>query len=350
MKEFLIQVLKKESVSGNQVELKECMKLFARRAKEKGLEVKWNEEPLFLVVGRDDLKNPDVGILCHLDVVPPYFPPRIEGDRIYGRGAIDMKGPTVACFEGMLQSDHPSVAMAFTADEETSAEGAIYLSTRFSPKKVLIVPDQNRDFNITKEAKGLVFATVNISGEAGHGSTPWVGENALEKAYDFFEELKVRLRVDNGKGWNNTLNLAKVGTENEANNVIPDHAYLRLDFRFKDENFDYWKEKFMETSEDFGVEITDIGGGDRIKVDITEDLEVFMDTVQKVTDEKPVLRKNNSTCDARYFANKVPTLIITKCAGGKSHARDEYVDFSALQDMKDVTRRYLENLREKKLI
>ena len=44
--------------------------------------------------------GPTVVLYAHLDTVPiPHDPPRIEGDRVYGRGSADMKGAAVSALE-----------------------------------------------------------------------------------------------------------------------------------------------------------------------------------------------------------------------------------------------------------
>ncbi len=341
-----MDLLQTSSVSGNREGIKESMRLFAEAAEEKGLEVAWKDNPLSLVVGRGDLKHPDVGFLCHLDTVPPYFPPRVEGDLVYGRGAIDMKGPAVASFFGMLESSHDSVAMAFTGDEETTGEAAAFLSTTFVPQQVLMVPDQNRDFDITRESKGLLEFVVSVEGSAAHGSAPWLGENAVKKAIKAYQELEKVLELDHSEdAWANTLNLSFINTDNEAHNVIPASAEVGFDLRFVEEDVDYWISRIRETLDELGAELTVKGKGERIDVDVTRDIALYQNIVEKVTGRRPNLLKNPSSCDARFYAGKVPTIIISKCAGGDSHADDEYVEYSSLEDMKNITRRYLEEVR-----
>jgi len=349
MKDFLIRQLKIPSVSGDEEHIRKAMEMFAKEGEEKGFEVEWSEAPLYLIVGRGDLYKPEIGFLCHLDVVPPFFPPRIEEDRVYGRGSIDMKGPTVACFFGMLESDHPDVAMAFTPDEEVDGNTAAYLSTVFIPEKVLICPDQNRNFDVNLDSKGIVEFRVFLGGRTAHGSTPWDGDNAVEKAMQLFEDLKIALKVENEPGWHNTLNLASINSDNVATNVVPDNAMASFDLRFAHESVEHWEQTINEVVEKHEGELHIISSYDRIHVEETGETEMWLAAVEQITGFMPDVIKNNSTCDARFYAGKVPTVIMTKNAGGFAHAPDEYVSYDSCEHLRNVTRIFLERMREKRI-
>ncbi|HWH69868.1 MAG TPA: M20/M25/M40 family metallo-hydrolase, partial [Candidatus Sulfotelmatobacter sp.] len=79
-----------------------------------------------------------VALNAHLDVVAPYFPPRIQKGRIYGRGACDDKGPVVSIIAALkvlaplmakagLQWKHNVLAM-FVVEEETGGNGSLSLA------------------------------------------------------------------------------------------------------------------------------------------------------------------------------------------------------------------------------
>src|SRR5688572_27595012 len=61
----------------------------------------WKVRRIPVTPGRDDLwassgDDPLVTYSTHLDTVPPFIPPRLEGDRLWGRGACDAKGIAAA--------------------------------------------------------------------------------------------------------------------------------------------------------------------------------------------------------------------------------------------------------------
>src|SRR3990167_8641989 len=70
---------------------------------------------------------PSVVFSTHFDCVPPFFPSRIEGDRLYGRGACDAKGilaAQVAAADRLRHSGETRVGLLFVVGEERGSDGA----------------------------------------------------------------------------------------------------------------------------------------------------------------------------------------------------------------------------------
>src|SRR5690554_1816298 len=66
--------------------------------------------------------DPSVTFSTHLDTVPPYIPPRVDGDRLMGRGACDAKGIAASMILAAkrLRDDGMRVALLFVVSEETT--------------------------------------------------------------------------------------------------------------------------------------------------------------------------------------------------------------------------------------
>lgn len=108
-----------------------------------------------------------IGILCHLDVVPatgnwtsPPFEPTIRDGKIYGRGAIDDKGPTIAALYGLkiikelgLLSKH-RIRIIFGTDEESGMRGM----KKYIEKEPLPIAafSPDADFPIINAEKGQI--------------------------------------------------------------------------------------------------------------------------------------------------------------------------------------------------
>ncbi len=134
----------------------------------------------------------------HYDVVPggpgwsvtePFKPVVVEG-RVYGRGAVDMKGG-IAAVLGALKAIadaglEPKVAVeaAFVPDEEIGGEcGTGYLVKEISvrPDYVIIPEPSGLDYTWYGH-KGLLWVRVLVEGRTAHTSTPWLGSNAFLSA------------------------------------------------------------------------------------------------------------------------------------------------------------------------
>src|SRR5262245_20092174 len=73
------------------------------------------------------LGQPSVVFSTHFDCVPPFFPSRVEGDRLYGRGSCDAKGilaAQVAAADTLRREGETRVGLLFVVGEERGSDGA----------------------------------------------------------------------------------------------------------------------------------------------------------------------------------------------------------------------------------
>ena len=71
--------------------------------------------------------EPAVVLSTHFDCVPPFFPSRIEGDRLYGRGSCDAKGilaAQAAAADALRRAGETRVGLLFVVGEERGSDGA----------------------------------------------------------------------------------------------------------------------------------------------------------------------------------------------------------------------------------
>ena len=114
----------------------------------------------------------------------------LEGDRIYGRGACDMKGGLAASIiaaEAFIDT-HPdftgAVEISATADEETGGYGGVaYLAEQgyFAPDRVqhVIIPEPLNKDRICLGHRGVWWAEIETKGRIAHGSMPFLGDCAV---------------------------------------------------------------------------------------------------------------------------------------------------------------------------
>ena len=112
----------------------------------------WSVERIPVAGGRDCLlarsrPDPDVTLSTHLDTVPPFIPPRLNGDRLSGRGACDAKGIAASmCVAGeRLREAGVAVALLFVVGEERGSDGARVANARDAPRPG--VPEAHRGRN-----------------------------------------------------------------------------------------------------------------------------------------------------------------------------------------------------------
>lgn len=109
--------------------------------------------------------------------------PRVEGGRLYGRGAYDMKGSLAAIMLAARELAGAGLAgdvvVAAVADEELGSAGTEALVRRFSADGA-IVPEPT-DLALAVAHRGFVGFEVETEGVAAHGSRPDVGVDAIAK-------------------------------------------------------------------------------------------------------------------------------------------------------------------------
>ena len=168
----------------------------ARWARDNGLQADVLEEtpgrPSVLVTARDG--NPThpgrTLLLCgHLDTVnvdgmaDPHAP-RIDGDQLHGRGAYDMKAGVaaalIACREAAQLGLAGDVVVAAVADEEHASLG-VQEALRSVRADAAIVTEPT-GLELIVAHKGFVWAEIEVSGVAAHGSRPDLGVDAIVRA------------------------------------------------------------------------------------------------------------------------------------------------------------------------
>jgi acetylornithine deacetylase len=149
-------------------------------------------------------------ILCaHVDTVStsgmtiPPFDPRVEGNRVYGRGSYDMKGGAAAilCAMAKLAKEKlgGTVMAALVADEEYASIGAQHFVAHHKADACVITePSEGR---LILVHKGFVWAEITTEGRAVHGSRWDLGVSAVGRmgriiaALDEYDRKILRART-----------------------------------------------------------------------------------------------------------------------------------------------------------
>ena len=200
---------------------------------------------LIAEIGGDGARPP----LCftgHIDTVPlgtakwtrDAFAGETDGDRIYGRGATDMKSGIAAFVAAAVElaprlARTPGVVLVITAGEEIGCEGAKYLVDHrlLGRAGAIVVAEPTANYPYVGH-KGLAWFEVETRGVTAHGSMPEVGENAIVKMADVIHDLKhFRFPVESHPAMGKpTLNVGTIRGGLNTNSV-PDEARITIDTR-----------------------------------------------------------------------------------------------------------------------
>lgn len=185
---------------------------------------------------------------AHLDVVPAkkdQFIPFVDGEFLWGRGAYDMKGATAAMFAVM--SDLAALAeplgikvrLICVPDEEDDKPKEIR-GTEAAVNRGLVgdfvVCGEPTDLHVGIQAKGVLDVRIDVEGRGAHGATPWLGVNAIERAMDIFDRLKLLPFAQESSRFYDrpSINLGRISGGDRINQV-PERCIMDVDIRFMPE-------------------------------------------------------------------------------------------------------------------
>ena len=164
--------------------------------------------PRWNLVARAGGDGPCVHFNGHTDVVEvghgwtrDPFGGEVVGDRVYGRGACDMKGGLAAsiiaaeAFRAVHPDHRGAVEISATADEESGGYGGVaYLAEHgyFAPGRVdhVIIPEPLHKDRICLGHRGVWWAEIETKGRIAHGSMPFLGDSAIRHMGALLDEIE----------------------------------------------------------------------------------------------------------------------------------------------------------------
>ncbi len=196
----------------------------------------WNVTIQEVSLGRSNVwasrRGSGVTLSTHLDTVPPYVPPRLEDDRLYGRGAADAKGIAAAMMvaaDRLVDEGEERVDLLFVVGEEKGSDGA-RAANHLPATSRWLVNGEPTESKLATGAKGSLRVTLRTRGRAAHSAYAHLGKSAIEPMLELLPSLQhVALPVDAVLGAT-TVNIGTIQGGTEAN-VVPDKAESEMMFR-----------------------------------------------------------------------------------------------------------------------
>jgi LysW-gamma-L-lysine carboxypeptidase len=176
----------------------------------------------------------EILFLGHIDTVPGLIEVRAVGDKLFGRGAVDAKGPLCAFIEAAARLDEQSLAdkriviVAAVEEECPTSKGAHFVLDRYEPDFVIVGEPSGWD-GITLGYKGRVRLSYSISKEAAHNAAS--SKTAAEEAVAFWNRLE-----ESASGFNTEkrvfdqldCSLLRINSQTDG---LADTASLHVDIR-----------------------------------------------------------------------------------------------------------------------
>jgi acetylornithine deacetylase len=142
---------------------------------------------------------------AHLDTVgvagmDDPLTPRLDGGRLYGRGAYDMKGSLAACMLAAARARREGlsgdVVLTAVADEEFASVGTEAIAASMQADAAIVT--EPTELELAVAHRGFVHVEIETVGRAAHGSRPHLGIDAIAKMGHVLvgiEDLDRRLRA-----------------------------------------------------------------------------------------------------------------------------------------------------------
>ena len=332
-----------------------------------------NTAPIKNLYARLGTSSPNFCFAGHTDVVPTGnikswnvgpFSGTVKDGKIYGRGTSDMKG-AIACFiaavSEFLQNKKKfagSISFIITGDEEGVAINGTkkvvdYLKKKKEKIDFCLVGEPSNRKKIGQMMKigrrGSLTTYVTLSGIQGHVAYPHEACNPSTPIIKILDKLK-SWKLDSGT--NNfqpsNLEITKVSTDSNADNVIPATASATFNIRFNNKHtYTTLKKRISSITEQISkkykckakIKYSETGTAFITKPGKT--VQMMSKVIKDITNHKPLLSTSGGTSDARFIKDIAPCVEFG-LVGNTMHKVNECVAITDLKKLKSIYYKVLE--------
>lgn len=356
-------LIKFRTETGNSAEIDRCLDYCQNLFAGSGAIVDichYKETSPVLFIRNRDVKDFDVVVLGHLDVVPApdaMFTPVIKDGKMFGRGTLDMKSFAAVAFNSMFHVLNNHLDLNFgvilsTDEEKGSASTYAFLSEHPDiTAKIVLDNDVGGDIQkIVSKCKNPVFVKITAEGLEAHGSTPWEGIDANEKLmqtcanirkiYPYFS--KELPQPDNK--WQDTVHFATI-SGGQVSNIISNHAEALCDFRLTETSSVDELCRNLDKCMEKGVSYKIVSQSTPVVMD--EDNPHILDYkhfAENILGKSIEFEHIGGATDSRAFAVKGSTVIMHSGSGEGMHANGEYVVIDSVEKIADIQIKFLDKL------
>ena len=324
--------------------------------------------PVDNLYARIGTSRPNLLFAGHTDVVPPgnesawSHPPfagEIAGNRLYGRGAVDMKGG-IACFAAAAidylathdGKPNGSISLLITGDEESVAVNGTVKLLKWAAERgetfdhcILGEPSNVEVLGDTIKAgrRGSLNGTLIVTGRQGHVAYPERADNPIRSLMILMAALQAPLDEGSEHFSPSHLEFTSVDVGNATVNLIPGEARARFNIRYNDRHSQTALKTLIERR-------AKAAAGGRVHylfdwqpsnadVFVTKPgpfTELAVAAISDITGRRPKLSTSGGTSDARFIKNFCPVLEFG-LVGQTMHQTDES---TAVQDLVMLTAIY----------
>ena len=323
-----------------------------------------------LVITNGNSKNKTFCFLGHTDVVPPgpesewTVPPfsgEIIDNKIYGRGAADMKGG-VACFISALKeflSEYKDPSFNIMVLLNSNEEGKLENGKVDRVINEMIDKDKFIDFCLIGEPssskkvgdvirigrRGSLSGNLKVYGIQGHVAYPKQALNPILGMGKTLEELK-NMEWDRGnENFEPTsFQVSNIKSGTGAENVVPGVLKMTFNFRFSPESSpDGLKEMFeaLLKKSDLKYDVSWTLSALPFLTSKTEFIDIVKSSIKEISNIDTKIDNGGGTSDGRWVAPMGSEIVELGPLNKTIHQIDEHVDIEDLSTLKEIYKKIL---------
>ncbi len=323
-----------------------------------------------LIITNGDSKNKTFCFLGHTDVVPPgpesewSVPPfsgEIIDNKIYGRGAADMKGG-VACFISALKeflSENKDPSFNIMVLLNSNEEGKLENGKVDRVINEMIDKDKFIDFCLIGEPssskkvgdvirigrRGSLSGNLRVYGIQGHVAYPKQALNPILGMGKTLEELK-NMEWDRGnENFEPTsFQVSNIKSGTGAENVVPGVLEMTFNFRFSPESSpDVLKEKFeaLLKKSNLKYDVSWTLSALPFLTSKTEFIDIVKSSIREINNIDTKIDNGGGTSDGRWVAPMGSEIVELGPLNKTIHQIDEHVDIEDLSTLKEIYKKIL---------
>ena len=323
-----------------------------------------------LIITNGDSKNKTFCFLGHTDVVPPgpesewSVPPfsgEIIDNKIYGRGAADMKGG-VACFISALKeflSKYKDPSFNIMVLLNSNEEGKLENGKVDRVINEMIDKDKFIDFCLIGEPssskkvgdvirigrRGSLSGNLKVYGIQGHVAYPKQALNPILGIGKTLEELK-NMEWDRGnENFEPTsFQVSNIKSGTGAENVVPGVLEMTFNFRFSPESSpDGLKEMFeaLLKKSDLKYDVSWTLSALPFLTSKTEFIDIVKSSIKEINNIDTKIDNGGGTSDGRWVAPMGSEIVELGPLNKTIHQIDEHVDIEDLSTLKEIYKKIL---------
>ena len=231
--DLLTRMIKIYSPSGNEEEISLFL---ADEMKKLGFRV--HRDEVGNVIGEIGEGSPVVLLCGHMDTVEGEIPVRVEDGQLYGRGSVDAKGPLAAMIvaaSSFVDKGFPGkILVVGVVDEEKGGTGIQHFVEEGIQPDYAIFGEPSGLEKVVFGYKGILTVKIAVETPSGHSAAPWLFDNAIEKAMDFWKQInRLHMREEKLKSRFYSITSCLMGIKggNTSASFIPSHCEILIQLR-----------------------------------------------------------------------------------------------------------------------